>query len=219
MKRKRNNGTGNLRVYAAAGIFALALFMPVLLCGCKDTSDEDALLLSFDEETHVQMSCTEKEETMQDVGQSEETEQVYVYVCGAVNCPGVYQAQAGVRLFELIEMAGGFMPEADRSHLNLARTVADGEQIVVLTREEIAQGMTAVSENSAARTGADNGLVNINTASVSELTGVSGIGESRAQAIIDYREKNGAFKSVEEIKKVDGIKDGLVAKIKDYIKV
>lgn len=175
--------------------------------------------MSFDEETHVQMSCTEKEETMQDVGQSEETEQVYVYVCGAVNCSGVYQAQAGVRLFELIEMAGGFMPEADRSHLNLARTVADGEQIVVLTREEIAQGMTAVSENSAARTGADNGLVNINTASVSELTGVSGIGESRAQAIIDYREKNGAFKSVEEIKKVDGIKDGLFAKIKDYITV
>ena len=89
----------------------------------------------------------------------------------------------------------------------------------MLTREEIAQGMTAVSENSAARTGADNGLVNINTASVSELTGVSGIGESRAQAIIDYREKNGAFKSVEEIKKVDGIKDGLFAKIKDYITV
>lgn len=76
-----------------------------------------------------------------------------------------------------------------------------------------------MSENSAARTGADNGLVNINTASVSELTGVSGIGESRAQAIIDYREKNGAFKSVEEIKKVDGIKDGLFAKIKDYITV
>ncbi len=73
--------------------------------------------------------------------------------------------------------------------------------------------------HSAARTGADNGLVNINTASVSELTGVSGIGESRAQAIIDYREKNGAFKSVEEIKKVDGIKDGLFAKIKDYITV
>lgn len=219
MKRKRNKRTGNLRVYTAACVFMLALFMPVLLCGCKDTSNEDALLLYLDEETDVQMSAIEAEETMQTVRQSEEAEKIYVYVCGAVNCPGVYQAQAGIRLFELIEMAGGFMPEADRSYLNLARSVVDGEQIVVLTVEEIAQGMTAVSENSVAQTQEHSGLININTASVSELTGVSGIGESRAQAIIDYREKNGAFKSVEEIKKVDGIKDGLFAKIKDYITV
>ncbi len=218
MKRKQNKGTGNFQVYAAAGVFALALFMPVLLCGCKDTSNED-VLLSLNEETNAQMPVIEKQESMQTVLQSEETEPIYVYVCGAVNSPGVYQSQVGSRLFELIEMAGGFMPEADQSHLNLARTVSDGEQIVVLTQEEIAQGMTAVPENSEARVGADDGLVNINTASVSELTGVSGIGESRARAIIDYREKNGTFSSVEEIKNVDGIKDGLFAKIKDYITV
>ncbi len=63
------------------------------------------------------------------------------------------------------------------------------------------------------------GLVNINTATVPELTSVSGIGESRAQAIIDYREKNGRFGSIEDIKNVDGIKDGLFSKIKDKITI
>lgn len=79
--------------------------------------------------------------------------------------------------------------------------------------------MTLVSENAVVQSAQEGGLVNINTASIAELTSVTGIGESRAQAIIDYREKNGGFRSVEEIKKVDGIKDGLFSKIKEYITI
>lgn len=213
---------GNLRAFTAAGVFVLALFMPVLLCGCKDASESDALVLGLDNQNEPGMQeahLEAEEETTQTVLNGGEVRQIYVYICGAVNNPDVYQAEEGSRLFELIEMAGGFTSEADTESLNLARSVTDGEQIRVFTEEEIAQGMTAVSENAAAHSGADSGLVNINTASVSELTGVSGIGESRAQAIIDYREKNGSFRSVDEIKKVDGIKDGLFAKIKDYITV
>lgn len=219
--RKQNNAAGNLRVFTAAGIFALALFMPVLLCGCGNASEGDELLLSFNEETQVQTQeiHSELEKETDIIPESGEIGQIYVYVCGAVNDPNVYQADEGSRLFELIEMAGGFTPEADRASLNLARSVADGEQIRVLTKEETAQGMTLVSENAAAQTAAGSGLVNINTASISELTSITGIGESRAQAIIDYREKNGGFRSVEEIKKVDGIKDGLFSKIKDYITI
>ena len=219
--RKQNKIMGNLRAFTAAGVFALALFMPVLLCGCGESSEGDALLLNRIDGTQVQTQeiDSESEEEPQTVPESEEIRQIYVYVCGAVNHPNVYQADEGSRLFELIEMAGGFTPEADRAGLNLARSVADGEQIRVLTEEETAQGMTFVSENTTAQTASDNGLVNINTASVSELTSVTGIGESRAQAIIDYREKNGGFRSVEEIKKVDGIKDGLFSKIKDFITI
>lgn len=217
--RKQNKRIGNLRAFTAAGVFMLALFMPVLLCGCGDASEGDALLLSLSEETDVQEVFSETEETTQTVFHSEQARQIYVYVCGAVNRPDVYQAEEGSRLFEFIEMAGGFTSEAATSSLNLARTVTDGEQIRVLTQEEIAQGMTVVSENDTAQSGSGGGLVNINTASLSELTGVSGIGESRAQAIIDYREKNGAFRSIEEIKKVDGIKDGLFSKIKDSITI
>lgn len=211
-----NKVMGNRRGLAA-GIFMLALFMPVFLCGCGDTTQSEALLLNITEESDTAQTRQENETAMQTVGDSEESGQIYVYVCGAVKNPGVYQADSGSRLFEVIEMAGGFVPEADRAGLNLARSITDGEQIVVLTQEEAAQKMTVVSENAAGQQ--DSGLVNINTASLSELTRVSGIGESRAQAIIAYREKNGAFQSIEEIKKVDGIKDGLFSKIKDYITI
>lgn len=216
--RKQNRIMDNLRAFTAAGVFMLALFMPVLLCGCAGGSEGDALVLRFDNEPETQEAYSETEEAAQIVPDSEEICRIYVYVCGAVNRPDVYQAQEGSRLFELIEMAGGFTPDADRAGLNLARSVTDGEQVRVFTKEEAAQGMTLVSEN-AVQTAAGNGLVNINTASLSELTSVTGIGESRAQAIIDYREKNGSFRSVEDIKKVDGIKDGLFAKIKDYITI
>lgn len=216
MSIRLNTITGNLKGLSLAGVLMLVLWMPVFLCGCADTAESDALLLHITSESEAQ-TRQENEEAVQDAGDNEEIGQIYIYICGAVKNPGVYQADSGSRLFEIIEMAGGFVPEADRESLNLARNVTDGEQIVVLTEEEAAKKMTPVSENAAAQQ--DGGLVNINTASLSELTQVSGIGESRAQAIIAYRERNGAFKSVEEIKRVDGIKDGLFSKIKDYITV
>lgn len=214
---KLNTVMRNRRGFTAAGIIMLALFLPVFLCGCGNVAQSDELLLQLSEEPDIAQTLSESEESAQTVSESEEDEQIYVYVCGAVNNSGVYQTDIGSRLFEVIEMAGGFTPEADTASLNLARNVSDGEQIVVLTVEETAQGMTAVAENEAVQS--DNGLVNINTASLSELTLISGIGESRAQAIIDYREKNGGFQSIEDIKKVDGIKDGLFSKIKDYITI
>jgi len=214
MKSVQFNKGKKIKGLVAAGIFMAALFMPVFLCGCSDNAQEDELLLSLSEETDTHVF---DEEVFSAVSESEETARIYVYVCGAVKNPDVYEADAGSRLFEVIEMAGGFTPDADRASLNLARTVADGEQIVVYTLEETANGMTPVSENEAVQPG--GGLININKASLAELTGISGIGESRAQAIIDYREKNGGFRSVEEIKKVDGIKDGLFSKIKDYITI
>lgn len=217
MITKLNTVIGNFKGLAAAGIFTLSLLMPIFLCGCGDTAERDVLLLSDFMESETVQTLQENGEAERETGDNEEAGQIYVYICGAVENPGVYQADSGSRLFEILELAGGFTPEADQNGFNLARTVTDGEQFVVLTKEEAAQKMTAVSENAAAQQESD--LVNINTASLSELTQISGIGESRAQAIIAYREKHGAFGSVEEIKKVDGIKDGLFSKIKDFITV
>ena len=214
MKNFKLNKGKKLKGLVTAGIFMAALFMPMFLCGCSNNAERDELLLSLHEEADT---CSFDEEDFSIVSESEETAWIYVYICGAVENPDVYQVDEGSRLFEVIEMAGGFTPDADRASLNLARNVADGEQIVVYTLEEIASGMTPVSENGTVQSG--SGLVNINKASLAELTGISGIGESRAQAIIDYREKNGGFRSVEEIKNVDGIKDGLFSKIKDYITI
>lgn len=214
MKDFKWNMVKKFKGLAAAGVFMVTLLMPVVLCGCSDDAQRDALLLSLHEEADT---CSFDEEDFSIASESEEIAWIYVYVCGAVNNPDVYQVDAKSRLFEVIEMAGGFTPDADRASLNLARNVADGEQIVVYTVEELANGMTPVSENGTAQSG--SGLVNINTASLTELTSISGIGESRAQAIIAYREKNGGFASIEDIKKVDGIKDGLFAKIKDYIMI
>lgn len=151
---------------------------------------------------------------------------IYVYVCGAVNNPGVYELDMGSRLFEAVEKAGGFGQEAEKTSLNLAREVSDGEQIVVLTKEQaqeyaesVIYGQNVAENVNSKNSGHDNGLVNINTATVEELTTIPGIGESRALSIIEYRETHGLFTNIESIKNVTGIKDGLFSKIKDKITV
>jgi competence protein ComEA len=144
---------------------------------------------------------------------------IYVYICGAVASPGVYELEKGSRLYEAVDMAGGMSDEADRTYLNMARELTDGEQVVVYTESEVENLKEQEAVLQSVAIDEKSGLVNINTADISELVTLSGIGESRARAIIDYREKNGAFGSIEEIKNVDGIKDGLFSKIKDKITV
>lgn len=235
-KKKKNKGKKNLCVVC---VLVFSLFEPVLLCGCASTQDEVTLGLARQESTVLQ-NMTQMSESEMETDTAPKTEskietdknmemqqeqQLYVYLCGAVALPGVYCLAEGSRLYEAVELAGGLTQDADENCLNMARQITDGEQIVVLTLEEAAllkeagtyQYPPAADVQASAPQGA--GLVNINTATVPELTSVSGIGESRAQAIIDYREKNGRFGSIEDIKNVDGIKDGLFSKIKDKITI
>ncbi|MDO5382025.1 MAG: helix-hairpin-helix domain-containing protein [Eubacteriales bacterium] len=144
---------------------------------------------------------------------------IYVYVCGSVNEPKVVTCTSGARIYELIEMCGGFSENADTTKLNLAETVKDGDKIYVPAygeeyEEENVSGDAGISKNIGV-TG--SGLININSASLEQLTTLPGIGESRAADIISYRQSNGGFKSIEDIKKVSGIKDAAYNKIKDYI--
>lgn len=158
----------------------------------------------------------------------------YVYVCGFVARPGVYEIYEGMRLFEAIELAGGFLPEADREWLNLAQPVSDGQRLYVCSSEETKE-MTAAQragDVSGAETGGqgaqgadekpsgtDSGKVNLNTADKDTLMTLPGIGEVKADAIIQYRTEYGAFKSAEDIMNIPGIKDAVYAKIEDRITV
>ena len=141
-----------------------------------------------------------------------EAEQLAVFVCGSVVTPGVYELPAGSRVYEAVALAGGMTDEAALTAVNQAELVTDGQMIEIPTKEE-QRAKTAAEE---ART---EGLVNINTAELEELKTLPGIGDSKAHSIIAYRKKNGAFKATTDIKNVDGIGDGVFAKLEGCIKV
>lgn len=168
---------------------------------------------------------------------SEEEKTLVVHICGAVSAPGVYELPAGSRIIDAVEAGGGFLPEAEEACCNLAEEIVDGCQIYIMTKSEsCADGQTEkkagiqtspdsdmqttdrnVRSNSA--TALENGLVNLNTADVAALMTLPGIGESRAKAIISYREQHGAFAQIEDIMKISGIKQAAFSKIKDKITV
>lgn len=164
------------------------------------------------------------ENTADDLG-NKKPEYIYVYICGEIEFPGVYELNKGSRLFELINKAGGLTAMASDTYLNQAVELSDGAKIYVPSKEEAAERVvlspdaSMSAEGGGAAGSAKALLVNINTASESELQGISGIGASRAADIVKYREENGAFGSIEDIKNVSGIKDGLFSKIKDQITV
>lgn len=148
--------------------------------------------------------------------QAEPAARLYVHVCGAVQQPGVYTLDADARVFEAIEAAGGFTEDAAEESINQARILVDGEELYVPTREELLSSSTGSQPAVPAQ---DDGKVNINTADVQELTTLTGIGETRARAIIAWREQNGGFSAPEDLKNIDGIADKTYEKIKDRITV
>ncbi len=145
---------------------------------------------------------------------------IYVYICGCVKNPGVYPCVEGTRVYEIIDMAGGLTEEAYVQALNLADIVQDKDKIDVPDMESF-QNQENLSNNSIdiESSSTKSTLININTASLSELTTLPGIGESRAKDIIEYRIQHGKFNFKEDIMKINGIKEAAYSKIKDYITV
>ena len=145
---------------------------------------------------------------------------IKVYVCGAVQRPDVYEISADSRIVDAVSAAGGFAIDAYPEAMNLAETVSDGSRIYVPTKEEVDALAVVYSDTgsgSGDTTSDSTGRVNINTATLEELTTLPGIGDTRARAIIDYREQNGAFGNIEDIMQVTGIKEKSFSKIKDSI--
>ena len=192
-------------------------------CGEKEN-------VSFQSETSV--AETQRSEAVPETDDTQiseengiQTEKCFVYICGAVNTPGVYEVTQNARLYEVIEAAGGLTEDAAEESVNQAREIVDGEMVRILTQEEAAKdGLEEAGERT--ETGVDgetaqdsDGRIDLNLATAAELMTLSGIGQTKADSIIRYREKNGSFSSVEEIKQVEGIKEGVYNRIKDHIKV
>ena len=218
--------------------YAAVLFLILtILTGCK--SREAQFLMDSFQEAQAEVEAEEKrsaeEKTVEEkVGKEPEPSDVpepilkiYVDVCGAVAHPGVFQMDEGSRVFQAIEAAGGFLPEAAQTCVNQAGILTDGQQLYILTQEEMEQqdlktGDTVIAQNpsgTALNKTEQNGKVNINTADESQLTTLTGIGATRAKAIIAYRDENGPFAAIEDIMNVQGIKEGTFVKIKDEIVV
>lgn len=145
---------------------------------------------------------------------------VLVHICGEVRTPGVYELTADSRICDVLFLAGGFTADADTEAVNMAAGIEDGMQIVIPTETDRTQEMTGNSSDRTGETAAgkkESQLVNINTADKETLMSLPGIGAGKAEAVIAYREAGGVFKDIKDIMLVDGIKEGVYAKIKDKI--
>lgn len=141
-------------------------------------------------------------------------EKIFVDVKGAVKHPGVFETTKDKRVKDLIEEAGGLLDDADTSTLNLSQKVKDQMVIYVLKHGEKPK---QISDSSSSSSNTD--VININTANKEQLMKISGVGKTKAEAIIAHREKNGDFKKKEDITKVRGIGKSTFEKIKDKIEV
>ena len=174
-------------------IYSVLVFLVLMCTGCQSKELEEIPL----EDIVLVENQTEERET-----------HIYVFVCGAVVRPGVYELEEGSRVFEAIEAAGGFTKEASKNMVNQAEILKDEMKVYVPTQKEVeVQNET------------DSGKININTAAKSELMELPGVGEAKADQIIQYREAHGSFRQIEDIMSISGIKEGLFEKIKEYITV
>lgn len=211
------------------------------------TEEEDSAGQQTDlsQESEEKSAAAEKKSSAAEAGNGEEPsaaageatevespsqpEQIFVDVCGAVAKPGVYGMPPDSRVFQAVEMAGGFLPEAAGAYINQAQPLSDGQQIYVPTEEEVLEKELPVPAAETADSGdkrsggaeEDPGQekVNLNTADSAALQTLSGIGEAKAEAILAYREEHGGFSSIEEIMNVPGIKESTFSNIKDKIAV
>ena len=196
----------------------------LLLCLSACNRDLDIYLEEYEENTYkIQETERESSDTQSDgtetAGFEDVTENImcYVYICGAVRQPGVYALPEGSRIYEVIQAAGGLSDNADVTVVNQAEVITDGMMIRIYTEEE---AEVLVKSNGAAESALhEDGRIDINTATAAELMTLPGIGSSKANAIIDYRETYGVFSCIEDLMKVPGIKDGIFQQMKEHIKV
>lgn len=140
-----------------------------------------------------------------------------VHVDGCVASPGVYElAGHDLRVNDAVEAAGGLLPEADTSQMNLAAGLSDGQKVLVPSRAEEGAAAAAPGGGAASQTDAGS-LVNINLATADQLQALSGVGEATARAIVEDREAHGPFSSVEDLKRVSGIGQKKFDKLKGQI--
>jgi competence protein ComEA len=186
-------------------------------CSNRENTGHEIILSSEDKHDNCIM---EEEVASYDAGEEELSEiLIYVHLCGAIVNPGVYQVKSGTRLIDLIDEAGGLIPEAAGDYMNQAMVVEDGQRIYIPTKEELKEHNAAQYMMDGYNSITSDIRVNINTADETTLMSLPGIGKAKAKSIVEYRNKNGSFKTTEDLMKIPGIKEGLFAKIEDLVTV
>ena len=196
----------NVKSIILAFVCSLVLIIGALFY-FNQNKTEDYSGVSFSNTSNETNNKDEKAENRHD-------EKIFVDVKGAVKHPGVFETTKDKRIKDLIEEAGGLLDDADTSTLNLSQKVKDQMVIYVLKHGEKPK---QISDGGSSSSNTD--VININTANKEQLMKISGVGKTKAEAIISYREKNGDFKKKEDITKVRGIGKATFEKIKDKIEV
>lgn len=155
------------------------------------------------------------EQNRQKVTTQKKSNSIFVHVCGAVKKPGVYELQSNARICDAIKAAGGLKKKAADTEVNQAQALTDGEQVCIPYKTDDEE--STVASGSDTSSGMEGNKVSINRATAEELMTLPGIGASKAQSIIQYREEHGGFQKIEDIKNIQGIKDGVFNKIVDCI--
>lgn len=198
----------------------------VVVSGCSKEKGSDTLeevqqrekteSVEVSDETENKADETEQTVDTEPVKKAGSEAVIYVFVCGQVASPGVYELPEGSRICQAIDAAGGMLDTASTDWVNQAETAEDGQKIYVPSTEEAETMPEGQTQETSSAEGTD-GKVYLNAASREELMTLTGIGEKKADAIIRYRESNGGFQSVDELMQVEGIKEGTYNKIKDSI--
>lgn len=208
-------------VVGVCGIVLLGI--AVFLLVIQQEKEDKELLIETLSTTEVTVDT--KKEQEQANNESKSTK-IYVDISGAVKQPGVYQLPEGSRLFDLLKQAGGLTEDAAIQTVNQAMIIQDQQKIIILTQDQ-AQSLDTeninnnghLEEKSDEKSSKEAGKININQADLTQLQQLSGIGEKKAQAIIDYRNENGSFKTIEDLAKVTGIGEKTVEKLRDSITI
>lgn len=217
------------KTWITTGIVIALLVIAGVCYSCtyhKDNSKE-VQITSF--ESGIDLDATD-EKTIEETQTSTDnavassdnmSELYYVHICGAVASPGVYRAASYARWVDIITMAGGLTENAAGDYINQAATIHDGERIYIPTREELDELSREeyIKGAEGEEEAAGDTLVNINQADASLLMTLPGVGQSRANSILEYRKSNGNFRTIQDLMKVPGIKEGLFNKISSYITV
>lgn len=189
-------------------VIIIGLFMRFFLLRTPAEETTDPELFSTSESTFQETTNTTEQEW-------------YVDVKGAVKKAGMYRITQGMRLMDVIDLAGGFTPEADQNQVNFSKLLTDQEIIYV---PKVGETIPAIDEVSQGKSNTTTGSgtaekININTADLTELQQLTGIGEKKAADIIKYREENGSFRAVEDLTKVSGIGEKTLENLKDSITI
>ncbi|HEM4973975.1 TPA: helix-hairpin-helix domain-containing protein [Streptococcus suis] len=193
------------------------LLMATFLIFSQPAKSDQTGLTDFPQTAQTSSSSDLVEETSTEA--SEEPSQLVVDVKGAVVKPGLYTLEAGARVNDAVEAAGGLTSQADPKSINLAQKLRDEAVVYVASKDENISVVASTTASSAISPEGNESKVNLNTATEADLQTISGIGAKRAADIIAYREANGGFKSVDDLNNVSGIGDKTMESIRPYVTV